>query len=58
LAHRDEHYEMNYVVHFDFNPFNILLEHDQVSGVVDWEGSCVSDATFNGFHRYLALAQH
>jgi len=47
LAHRDEHYEMNDVVHFDFNPFNILLEHDQVSGVVDWEGSCVGDATFD-----------
>ena len=47
LAHRDEHYEMNDVVHLDFNPFNILLEHDQVSGVVDWEGSCVGDATFD-----------
>jgi len=47
LAHRDEHFETNDVVHFDFNPSNILLENGQVSGVIDWEGACAGDCTFN-----------
>ncbi len=58
-AHRNEHFETHDVVHFDFNPSNILLEHGQVSGVIDWEGTCAGDCTFDLatllFYAYDAL---
>ena len=47
LVHRNEQFETNDVVHFDFNPSNILIENDQVSGVIDWEGTCAGDCTFD-----------
>jgi aminoglycoside phosphotransferase (APT) family kinase protein len=47
MAHRNEQFETNDVVHFDFNPSNILIENGQVSGVIDWEGTCAGDCTFD-----------
>jgi len=35
------------VVHFDFQGGNILVEGDQVTGVVDWEGSRSGDRAFD-----------
>jgi len=28
------------IVHFDFNPSNILVASGRISGVVDWDGAC------------------
>lgn len=35
------------IVHFDFNPSNILVISDRISGVVDWEGVCAGDRAFD-----------
>jgi aminoglycoside phosphotransferase (APT) family kinase protein len=35
------------IVHFDFQGANILVNGDAISGVVDWEGWCVGEATFD-----------
>lgn len=47
LAHSNEQFETNDVVHFDFNPSNILVDNGQVSGVIDWEGTCAGDCSFD-----------
>jgi Phosphotransferase enzyme family len=47
LAHKNEQFVTNDVVHFDFNPSNILIDNDQVSGVIDWEGTCAGDCIFD-----------
>jgi hypothetical protein len=47
LAHRNEQFETNDVVHFDFNPSNILIDNGQVSGIIDWEGTCAGDSSFD-----------
>ncbi len=35
------------VVHFDFQGSNILVDRDQVSGVVDWDGCRAGDRAFD-----------
>jgi hypothetical protein len=59
IAHWNEQFETNDVVHFDFNPSNILTENGQISGVIDWEGTCAGDCTFDLatllFYAYDAL---
>jgi len=35
------------VVHWDFHTNNVLIENDRISGVIDWEGACSGDATFD-----------
>lgn len=35
------------VVHFDFNTSNILIEDEQITGVIDWEGSESGDCAFD-----------
>jgi hypothetical protein len=35
------------IVHFDFNPVNILADDGRVSGVVDWDGTMTGDCTFD-----------
>jgi hypothetical protein len=37
----------NDVVHFDFQDANLLVDGDEISGVVDWEGSCSGDRAFD-----------
>jgi hypothetical protein len=38
---------VNDIVHFDFNPANILFNGDPVTGVVDWDGTCSGDCSFD-----------
>ncbi len=35
------------IVHYDFNPANILVDAHSVSGVVDWEGARAGDRAFD-----------
>ena len=35
------------ILHYDFNPANILVDAGQVSGVVDWEGVRAGDRAFD-----------
>lgn len=35
------------LVHFDFNPLNILADEGRISGVVDWDGVCSGDRAFD-----------
>jgi hypothetical protein len=35
------------IVHWDFNPANILIEAERITGVIDWEGVRVGDASFD-----------
>lgn len=35
------------IVHFDFQPANILAMPDRISGVVDWDGACAGDRAFD-----------
>jgi aminoglycoside phosphotransferase (APT) family kinase protein len=35
------------LVHFDFQPANLLVEGTTITGVVDWEGVRVGDAAFD-----------
>jgi aminoglycoside phosphotransferase (APT) family kinase protein len=34
-------------VHFDFSTANILVQHGEVSGVIDWNGCCAGDRGFD-----------
>ena len=35
------------IVHFDFHPNNIMLDNGRISGVIDWEGTCAGDRSFD-----------
>ncbi|HKD76367.1 MAG TPA: phosphotransferase, partial [Ktedonobacterales bacterium] len=35
------------VVHFDFQPFNLLTDGQRLSGVVDWDGPRIGDGAFD-----------
>ena len=35
------------IVHFDFNPANILVADDTVSGVIDWDGAQAGERSFD-----------
>jgi hypothetical protein len=45
--HRDERYETADLVHFDFNPANILVQDGVISGVIDWQDPCSGDCAFD-----------
>lgn len=45
--HADVNCETGDVVHYDFQPANILVEGGEVSGVVDWDATCAGDAAFD-----------
>lgn len=48
VANRPEvQYRSSHIVHFDYQPTNILVHEGRISGVVDWEGACTGDATFD-----------
>jgi aminoglycoside phosphotransferase len=40
-------YPMRDIVHFDWNPSNILVDGSVISGVVDWDGWCWGDRMFD-----------
>ena len=35
------------IVHWDFNPGNVLCDGNRIVGVVDWEGACAGDRGFD-----------
>jgi hypothetical protein len=35
------------VVHYDFSPYNVLVDGTRVTGVVDWDGATSGDAAFD-----------
>lgn len=41
------HFRTSDAVHFDFSTANILVEHGEVSGVIDWNGCCAGDRAFD-----------
>lgn len=47
------------IVHYDYNPRNVLVEAGAISGVVDWEGWCCGDRMFDVatmlFYNYTSL---
>lgn len=45
--HAGEEFQTNDIVHFDFNPANILVHEGTISGVIDWEGTCTGDCVFD-----------
>jgi len=45
--HQDDRYETADLVHFDFNPTNILVEDGAISGVIDWQDPCAGDRAFD-----------
>ncbi len=46
-AGADARYETGDIVHFDFNPANILVDDGRVGGVVDWQDPCAGDCAFD-----------
>jgi hypothetical protein len=37
----------NDIVHFDFQPYNILVQEQEVTGIIDWDGCCSGDCMFD-----------
>jgi aminoglycoside phosphotransferase len=35
------------IVHWDFNPGNVLGDGNRITGVIDWEGACAGDRGFD-----------
>ena len=46
-AHAGDECRTDDIVHFDFTAMNVLVEDEQVSGVIDWEGACAGDRAFD-----------
>ena len=46
-AYKDEPHETNDVVHGDYQPSNILVHDQEISGVIDWEAACAGDCSFD-----------
>jgi thiamine kinase-like enzyme len=47
IAHAHECPKRNDIVHFDFHTNNVLIDEDQITGVIDWEGSESGDCAFD-----------
>jgi len=43
----DREFETGDLVHFDFNPTNILVDQGRISGVIDWQEPCSGDCAFD-----------
>lgn len=46
-AHQDEPHRSSDIVHGDFQHANILMQDEQISGVVDWDGFGTGDGMFD-----------
>jgi aminoglycoside phosphotransferase (APT) family kinase protein len=46
-AYKDEPHETNDVVHGDFQPSNLLVHDQEISGVIDWEAVSAGDCSFD-----------
>jgi aminoglycoside phosphotransferase (APT) family kinase protein len=47
IAHQDEPHRTSDIVHGDFQHSNILIHDEQISGVIDWDGSYAGDCIFD-----------
>ncbi len=47
MAHQGEPHHTNDIVHGDFQHTNILIHDEQISGIVDWDGSFAGDCIFD-----------
>ncbi len=47
VAHRAALPLRHDIVHFDFQPMNVLTDGETISGVVDWDGARAGDAAFD-----------
>jgi aminoglycoside phosphotransferase (APT) family kinase protein len=60
VEHQDQPHRTNDIVHADFAHANILVQADQISGVVDWHaayaGDCCFDIATLLFYAYDDLA--
>jgi aminoglycoside phosphotransferase len=43
----DDAHPQDDIVHFDFNPANLLEDGGAISGVIDWDGVCAGDRAFD-----------
>jgi hypothetical protein len=46
-SRRGDHFVTGDIVHWDFNPANILTEPNHVTGIIDWDGACAGDRGFD-----------
>jgi aminoglycoside phosphotransferase (APT) family kinase protein len=47
VRHYDEEFVTRDIVHWDFNPGNVLRDGNRITGVVDWDGVCAGDRGFD-----------
>jgi aminoglycoside phosphotransferase (APT) family kinase protein len=47
MRHADAHCATGDLVHYDFNPTNLLVQDGMISGVIDWQDPCSGDCTFD-----------
>jgi hypothetical protein len=47
MRHAGEHCATADLVHYDFNPTNLLVHDGMISGVIDWQDPCSGDCTFD-----------
>lgn len=47
IAYQAEPHRTSDIVHGDFQHSNILMHDEQISGIVDWDGSFTGDCTFD-----------
>lgn len=47
VRHSGEIFITRDIVHWDFNPGNVLSDGDRITGVVDWDDACAGDRGFD-----------
>jgi Phosphotransferase enzyme family len=47
VRHAGEIFVTRDIVHWDFNPGNVLCAGNRITGVVDWDGACAGDRGFD-----------
>jgi thiamine kinase-like enzyme len=47
VRHSGEIFVTRDIVHWDFNPGNVLCAGNRITGVVDWDGACAGDRGFD-----------
>jgi fructosamine-3-kinase len=47
VRHAGEKFVTGDIVHWDFNPGNVLSDGNRITGVIDWDGVCVGDRGFD-----------
>jgi len=47
VRHSAEKFVTSDIVHWDFNPGNVLCAGNRITGVIDWDGACAGDRGFD-----------